>query len=155
MERLNSVFHFLLSFIMKRGLIYYCLKVQLGSLPFFEHWIIGTLWPLSKTYLHEAPSLVFLVIRGTAFSFTSLVSVQLSIALFLTTLQPSKGQVSKVDSWLPGLQLRFSTLFQCPMLTLMYLRTQKEKRNHLHRSNSHLVITKALKWYRPLELKDM
>lgn len=133
MERLNSVLHLLFSFIMKRGLICSCLKVQLESEWSFEHWIIGTLWPLSKTYLHEALSLNFSVIRRTAFSFASLGPVQVSVALFLTTLKPCKGQVS--NSWLPRPQMRFSALFQCPMLTVMSLRTHKGRR---HISTDHI-----------------
>lgn len=113
MRRLNSVFHLLLSFIMKRGLICYCFKIQLERLWSFEPWVIETLWPLSKTYLHEALSLTFPVSRR-AFSFTSLDPVQVSTALLLTTLQPCIGQVSNMGSWLPGPQLRFQLCSSVP-----------------------------------------
>lgn len=141
---------------MKGGLVCYCLKVQLESVWSFEHWLMGTLWPLSKAYLHKALSLTIPIIRITTFSFAS-IDLSISLVLSLNTMQPRKRPMSSMGSWLPGPQLRFSALVQCCMLTVILQRPQKGRSSI---STDHIFTVgddkaRLLIWYRVLELKDM
>lgn len=124
----------------------------------FEHWLIGTFWPLSKAYLHEALSLTVPIIRIKTFSFASLVLVQFfssfpeySAAQQRANVQDehlaartsdeilSPGPVLHADSDITkATERKISTAF--PQTTYSQLK---------------MIKPKLFVWYRVLELKDM
>lgn len=122
----------------------------------FEHWLIGTLWPLSKAYLHEALSLTVPIIRITTFPL-HLLSLSSSLALSLNTLQLSKGPMSSMGTWLPESQLRFKPWSNVACWQWYYIGHRKEEAAFSQTTYSQLnmIKPKIFIWCRVLELKDM